>query len=836
MALVAYSDSEGSDTEAPVAESTPSVHSAKAAAPFQKTEARKIKVDLPTLKAEPGQKREDDQEQPPAKRARTAGAFGGFNSLLPAPKRAAAQPTGLKKGVSLKTSSEAAFSRAVPAVASGDVEAVTKEEVYDEFGNTSQPHEAKDASKFETEVKIVGKSTRFKPLSVANKKKKVVKKAPAAVEAHVEKKVAEPMSEPTAVQQVTTAPKAKKSLFSVQQDEDTLPEVEEDYETLDGPNAEPNVQPSFARSTAPTPAPNSLDAIASDMNLTPAQRRQLFGRHAKDMPAKIAHFDMDAEYAANEVIRQSGETIEHRAVKAIAPGKHSLQQLVNNARTNEEGMEDKWAEGRRNRGDAGSKYGFGNFKGEQKSEDFIKINPMATIPAAVDGDLTITESNAILQYAADHSDHVEKAYPKDTKKRAEINTWLLWEASAWFSTCYTHVVQYVVQPIMGGEPNEDIIKAEAPQWNKLAGILNDQLSKTKYITGDDVTIADIAIASPMHMWEASRLPIDKYPNLQRWYGDIEKLPSWQKTQGAVQKSILDLLPKNQANGGGQQSKQNDTTENSVRATLNYTKAFDDQLTEIYFYEDAEGQYKNVNEPGNDAQEVNITDGWHRAKEFSYDKHGFSLHDFSSSSNGAWEDESRVKNHLYPEIVSFLKHTTGAKEVLVFDHTIRTKKNANKAITQESNTTQRAPVRLVHCDYTNDSAPLRVKQLLGDRADDLLSRRVAFFNVWKPLAKVEEMPLAMCDVTTSPPEDYFKLFLRYRERTGENYVMRQTTPNSHKWWYFPGMNSNQVILLKTFDSEQDGRARFVGHSAFEDPTSNPDAPERESIEIRTIVFF
>ncbi|KAK3631739.1 hypothetical protein LTR56_016695 [Elasticomyces elasticus] len=363
MALVAYSDSEGSDTEAPVAvaKPTPSAHSAKAAAPFQKTEARKIKVDLPTLKAEPGQKSEGDQEQPPAKRARTAGAFGGFNSLLPAPKRAAAQPTGLKKGVSLKTSSEAAFSRVVPAVASGDAEAVTKEEVYDEFGNTSQPHEVKDASKAETEVKIVGRSTRFKPLSVANnKKKKTVKKAPAAVKAHDEKKVAEPIREPTAVQQeVVTAPKAKKSLFSVQQDEETLPEVEEDYETLDGPNTAPEVQPSFAQSIAPTPAPNSLDAIASDMNLTPAQRRQLFGRHAKDMPANIAHFNMDAEYAANEVIRQSGETIEHRAVKAIAPGKHSLQQLVNNARTNEDGMEDKRAEGRRNRGDAGSKYGWG---------------------------------------------------------------------------------------------------------------------------------------------------------------------------------------------------------------------------------------------------------------------------------------------------------------------------------------------------------------------------------------------------------------------------------------------------------------------------------------------
>lgn len=142
---------------------------------------------------------------------------------------------------------------------------------------------------------------------------------------------------------------------------------------------------------------------------------------------------------------------------------------------------------------------------------------------------------------------------------------------------------------------------------------------------------------------------------------------------------------------------------------------------------------------------------------------------------------------------------------------------------------------MHCDYTAESGPLRVRQLLGDEAEDLLSRRVAFINVWKPIHNVvEERPLTMCDVTSSPPDDFFKLYLRYRDRTGENYVMKFSP--KHKWWYFPKMTPDQVILLKTFDSETDGRARFVGHTAFIDPTSPENAPMRESVEIRTIVFF
>jgi hypothetical protein len=68
---------------------------------------------------------------------------------------------------------------------------------------------------------------------------------------------------------------------------------------------------------------------------------------------------MDSEYASNEQMRQAGEVVEHRAIKAIAPGKHSLQQLVNNARTQKDAMEDKWAEGKKNRGEGASKYGWG---------------------------------------------------------------------------------------------------------------------------------------------------------------------------------------------------------------------------------------------------------------------------------------------------------------------------------------------------------------------------------------------------------------------------------------------------------------------------------------------
>ena len=255
---------------------------------------------------------------------------------------------------------------------------------------------------------------------------------------------------------------------------------------------------------------------------------------------------------------------------------------------------------------------------------------------------------------------------------------------------------------------------------------------------------------------------------------------------------------------------------------------------MWFYEDDAGKFKEARNPGDDPHEMTVSSGWDRAHDFSLDRNGFAMKDFSTDFN-QWEQDDIVKKDFYPEVVEYLKNTTGANRVLVFDHTIRTQAYAAQKLTTATNTTQRGPVMLVHCDYTAESGPTRVKQLLPDDADALLRKRVVFVNFWKPFNRiVQERPLAMCDVVSTRPEDFFKLHLRYRDRDGENYLMRHS--DRHKWWFFPHMTPEHIILLKTYDSETDGRARFVGHSAFTDPTSPEDAPPRESIEIRTICFF
>lgn len=271
-----------------------------------------------------------------------------------------------------------------------------------------------------------------------------------------------------------------------------------------------------------------------------------------------------------------------------------------------------------------------------------------------------------------------------------------------------------------------------------------------------------------------------------------------------------------------------TQPSSVQATLNYT--VDNGIPpDYYFYEPDPGL--KLNPPGTDPRRMSIEDGWPLADRLSADREGFEVHDFGARFED-FDDDSEVKTAFYPQIIDFVKRHTGARRVVVFDHTIRKRMPADLKV---QTVVQRPAVLLVHSDYTVNSGPQRVRDVLPDEADELLTRRVAFYNVWKPLYRqVEELPLAMCDATTHEQEDMLVMELKYRERTGEIYVMRHSP--HHRWIYFPRMQASQALLLKTYDSETDGRARFMGHTAFEDPTTPEGALKRESIEVRTMAFF
>jgi len=194
------------------------------------------------------------------------------------------------------------------------------------------------------------------------------------------------------------------------------------------------------------------------------------------------------------------------------------------------------------------------------------------------------------------------------------------------------------------------------------------------------------------------------------------------------------------------------------------------------------------------------------------------------------DAERLKSVYYPEIERLVAETSGASRVVVFDHTLR----SGDAAEREARLV-REPVLAAHNDYTEWSGPQRVREVLPAEAEELLRRRFAIIQVWRPIHRpVRANPLALADARSVAPEDMIVTERRYPHRVGQTYRLRYNP--SHRWFYFPEMRRDEALVFKVFDSSTDGRARFTPHTSFDDPRTGDGAPPRQSIEARALAFF
>jgi len=213
---------------------------------------------------------------------------------------------------------------------------------------------------------------------------------------------------------------------------------------------------------------------------------------------------------------------------------------------------------------------------------------------------------------------------------------------------------------------------------------------------------------------------------------------------------------------------------------------------------------------------------------SLEVHGFCLARQTSAMQN-FLDKDELKSVYYPEMERLVCEISGARRAFLFDHTIR---HGDQSVREEK--LLREPVFYVHNDYTDASAPRRVRELLPDEAEALLARRFAIIQVWRPLATISRHPLAFADARSIPLENMVATERRYPHRVGETFRLRYDP--AHLWYQFPQMTPQEAIVFKVFDSLRDGRARFTPHTSFDDPTTPADAPPRESIEARLFAFF
>jgi len=265
----------------------------------------------------------------------------------------------------------------------------------------------------------------------------------------------------------------------------------------------------------------------------------------------------------------------------------------------------------------------------------------------------------------------------------------------------------------------------------------------------------------------------------------------------------------------------------VEAELNYLAPMAER-PRYYAYEPEPGEPRSNLTP--EPHQMHIHSLRPIADDLGLDVQGFALLEQRSAVRDFWDDDE-VRRVYYPEAERFLIEATGASRIFIFDHLQRRRVSGQQ---DRSRSGPRQPATRVHVDHTARSGPQRVRDLMGEEAEELLKGRVQVINMWRPIrGPLRDAPLAVCDSRTVASDDLVPSDLVYRERVGETYSVRYNP--AHRWFYTPEMRRDEVLLLKIADTKTDISARFMPHTSFTDPTTPPDAFPRESIELRTLVF-
>ena len=194
----------------------------------------------------------------------------------------------------------------------------------------------------------------------------------------------------------------------------------------------------------------------------------------------------------------------------------------------------------------------------------------------------------------------------------------------------------------------------------------------------------------------------------------------------------------------------------------------------------------------------------------------------------FRDDAQVREIYYPEIVALAKRTTGAREVIITQHVVRT---------EDTSDFNRAYARFLHCDYTLDDPRGLAERALARRdldSNDYATSEFAWFNSWQPFDHtVERNPLALVDASTVKDDDVLDYdYTGYGQRGKSAMPLRDP---SHRFYYVRRMKTDELLFIKQLDTRQ-GFSKVCPHTSFDDPGSPEDAPPRRSIEVRMMAVF
>ena len=165
-------------------------------------------------------------------------------------------------------------------------------------------------------------------------------------------------------------------------------------------------------------------------------------------------------------------------------------------------------------------------KGEQRTPEFLAINPNARVPVLEDGGMILWEANAIMCYLSDQAD--ARLWPHDASQ-VEVMRWLSWDMQHFSRPAGTLYFENLIRPAIGmGAPDAAAVAAATGTFRSSAAILDAHLDKRSFLLGETLTVADFATAITLPYADAAQIPLADYPAIARWHARLQELPAWRE--------------------------------------------------------------------------------------------------------------------------------------------------------------------------------------------------------------------------------------------------------------------------------------------------------------------
>lgn len=165
-------------------------------------------------------------------------------------------------------------------------------------------------------------------------------------------------------------------------------------------------------------------------------------------------------------------------------------------------------------------------RGEHKTPEFLAMNPNGKVPVLQDGGRSLWESNAIMCYLSDAAK--SDLWPHDSRQ-IDVLRWLSWDAHHFTRHAGTLYFEHIIKPQFGmGNADAATVEGATRYFKIYARTLSDHLSGREFLVGDALSVADFAVANSLPYADAAKLPLDEFPEIQRWHARLDELPAWRE--------------------------------------------------------------------------------------------------------------------------------------------------------------------------------------------------------------------------------------------------------------------------------------------------------------------